>query len=100
MGQVRRLRTMRRESEPSRGRNRAYLGFSQSLRGLTRHSKAPLVGDVHAVVGPGVVRRGDLHSAHDPEEVPAVGDAFQLVLAGVLERQPRAGDEILDRLRD
>jgi hypothetical protein len=35
-------------------------------------------------------------SAHDPVEAPAVGDALQLVLAGVLEREARSSGQILD----
>jgi hypothetical protein len=38
-------------------------------------------------------------SAHDPVEVPAVGDTLQPVLTSVFERQPGARDEILDGLR-
>jgi hypothetical protein len=36
--------------------------------------------------------------AHCPVEPPAIGYAFQLVLADVLERQPAPGDEVLDGL--
>jgi hypothetical protein len=36
----------------------------------------------------------------DSVEAPSVGDALQLVLAGVFERQAAAGDEIFHRLRD
>jgi hypothetical protein len=32
--------------------------------------------------------------------VPAIGNALQLVLAGVFEREARASDEVLDRPRD
>ena len=35
--------------------------------------------------------------ARHPVEVPRVGDALQLVLACVLEREAGAGDKILDR---
>lgn len=35
--------------------------------------------------------------ARNAIEVPAVGDAFQLVLASVLERESRSGGEVLDR---
>ena len=37
---------------------------------------------------------------HHPVEVPAVGDALQLVPTGVLEREPRARDEVFHGLRD
>jgi hypothetical protein len=36
---------------------------------------------------------------HDPVEVPAIGDAFQYVLPGVLEGEPAARDEVDDRSR-
>ncbi len=35
-----------------------------------------------------------------PIEPPAIGDSLQLVLAGVLERESGARDQVLDRLRD
>ena len=38
-------------------------------------------------------------SAHYPVQVPPVGDALQVVIAGVLEHKARPGDEILHRLR-
>jgi len=36
---------------------------------------------------------------HDPVDVPAIGDAFQYVLPGVLEGEPAARDEVDDRSR-
>src|SRR3972149_6185923 len=39
-------------------------------------------------------------SAHYPVEPPAVGDALQLVLARVLEREARPCDEVPDSARD
>jgi hypothetical protein len=38
--------------------------------------------------------------AHYPVEVPVVGDALQLVLAGVLEGETGSRDEVLYRRRD
>ena len=38
-------------------------------------------------------------SVHDPVEVPTVRDTLQLVLAGILEDDPRAGREVSHRLR-
>ena len=39
-------------------------------------------------------------SAHHPIEPPAVGDALELVLAGLFEDETRAGNQIFHRLGD
>ena len=34
------------------------------------------------------------------EQVPQVGDPLELMLAAIVEAEPRAGDEVLERPRD
>ena len=48
----------------------------------------------------GAFRRKRHSAGHDPIQPPPIGDALQLVLAGVFEHEPRAGDEISYGLRD
>ena len=45
-----------------------------------------------------MTRDATRYSAYEAVEAPAVGDAFQLVLAGVLEAEAGAGDQTLDRV--
>ena len=59
-----------------------------------------LVGDVHPVGGLGEPRLRHPHARHHPIEAPPVGDALQLVLAGVLEREAGPCDQILHGLGD
>jgi hypothetical protein len=57
-----------------------------------------LVGDVHVVYGLGVVVFGISTSVHHSVAVPAVGNAFQLVFAGVLEGETRSRHEVFNGL--
>jgi tetratricopeptide (TPR) repeat protein len=95
-----------REAGPSR---------SSEAREISRRSRA---GTVNPILRPTVIpwaqdliqalrdlRRGTLapcrrRSPHDPIETPAVGNALQLVLAGVFEGETGASHQVLHGLRD
>jgi hypothetical protein len=65
---------------------------------LLRSTMADLLGERPAHER--ISRQRRIFLRNDSVEAPSVGDALQLVFAGVFERQPAAGDEILHRLRD
>ena len=74
----------------------------RDVREIVRESEARRAGQEPGDRTPrGRSHRGHLPSgSDDTEEAPAIGNAFQLVFAGVFEREARARDEVFDRRRD
>ncbi len=65
---------------------------SQEACGCRPDFLAPLAGVSNYSVESDLLR--------DSVQVPSVGDALQLMLAGIVEDEAGAGDKVLHRLRD